>query len=180
MNIRIKTMISILFSVTLFVLSGCINTQNNHTIVYHNSIAKENTLAVLEAVLNKDASTIVELFCPYVKENYPDLKERVSEWMNCIDGEIISYDEPTWSLRIGETTNKQGIILQTISGRAKNVKTSTGRIYRVGYAGYSAYQEKPEYVGITNLVIFAEEVYIPEIGYFKEETYKLEFSEMWE
>ncbi len=175
---KIKRITVLFFCLLLFLVNmvGCTFSSTGN----YNNVAKDNILIVLESIQNEDASAIAALFCPYVKETCPDLEEQIKDWMSVIDGDIVSYDEPTWSLGTGMNTEKEGIVELSFGGEIDNMKTSTGRIYRIGCGGYSVNKAETEYEGVSSIVIFAKEVYIPGVGHFEEEVYRIEFPEVWE
>ncbi|MCM1090665.1 MAG: DUF5104 domain-containing protein [Muribaculum sp.] len=115
--------------------------------------------AILQGVLDKDAKAIADLFCPYMKENYPNLEEEIGNWIEFIDGDILSYDAPEGRRGGGATTAVDGVVEQSISGKIENVKTSSGKTYRIGHGGYSVYKEHPDYVGVTSVTIFDEDLH---------------------
>lgn len=152
---------SICFISVFITLTGCAESapKAESTYINHARVARLQSEEILQGVLNKDAEAIADLFCPYVKENYPNLEEDIADWIEFIDGDILSYDAPKGARGGGTTTAMDGVVKQNISGRIANVKTSSGKTYRIGHGGYSVYKEHPDYVGVTSVTIFAEDLH---------------------
>lgn len=156
-----KFIFSICFIVVFITLTGCATPapKTESTYINHARVARLRSEELLQGVLNKDAKAITDLFCPYVKENYPNLEEDIADWIELIDGDILSYDTPKGARGGGTATAEDGVVEQSINGGIENVKTSSGKTYRIGHGGYSVYKEHPDYVGVTNITIFVEDLY---------------------
>lgn len=158
MNIRKivrKTKIILLIVV---VVSGCGKINKGQKRIASYKLPNYQAEIIIEGIKTKNASIIAEQFCPYVKENYPDLEEQIDEWMEFIDGEIISYDKPEKSLPSGSYCYGT-IEYRNYGVTIKNVKTSTGKTYSIGHGVYTENIDHPEFIGITNMSIFDEDQY---------------------
>ena len=122
-------------------------------------VARLQSEAILQGVLDKDAEAIANLFCPYMKENYPNLEEEIEDWIEFIDGDILSYDAPKGAKGGGTRTAVDGMVEEHINGKVCNIKTSSGKTYRIGHGGYNVYKEHPDYVGVTSVTIFDEDLH---------------------
>lgn len=143
-------------------------------------LANQQSEMILQGIIDEDVEPIKGVFAPYAKEIYSDLDVQIEGMFAFIDGEIISYDEPdggSWSRAM---TEGEGTVKESIMGRVANVKTSTGKTYRIGHGGYSVYKKHPEYVGVTNITIFDEDMYDPETGYPEGAKYRVSFPETWQ
>ncbi|MDE7253587.1 MAG: DUF5104 domain-containing protein [Acetatifactor sp.] len=158
---KIRFIFSICFISVFITLTGCATPapRTESTYINHARVARLQSEEILLGVLNKDAEAIADLFCPYVKENYPNLEEDIADWIEFIDGDILSYDAPEGARGGGTTTAEDGVVEQSINGGIDNIKTSSGKTYRIGHGGYSVYKEHPDYVGVTSVTIFAEDLH---------------------
>ncbi|MCM1090666.1 MAG: DUF5104 domain-containing protein [Butyrivibrio sp.] len=148
--------------ISIFItLTGCASSAPSTKSPYigPEQVARLQSEAILQGVLDKDAEAIANLFCPYMKENYPNLEEDIEIWIDFIDGDILSYDAPKGAMGSGTWTAEDGLVEGSINGRVENVKTSSGKTYRIGHGGYSVYKEHPDYVGVTSITIFVEDLY---------------------
>ena len=127
---------------------------------------------ILQGVMDKDAETIADLFCPYAKKYYPNLEEDIADWIELIDGEILSYDTPECTVGGVTGTAADEVVKQSVNGRINKIKTSSGKTYLIGYGGYGVYKEHPDYAGITNVTIFVKDAQGAENqGYLEGEKY---------
>ena len=46
---------------------------------------------IVNAINEKDVDAIYDLFCPYYKDNVDELHEKISEFIDSIDGEIVEF-----------------------------------------------------------------------------------------
>ena len=154
--------IASLYVLSVFItLTGCgiSASGTGSTYINHERVARLQSEEIIQGVLNKDAEAIADLFCPYVKENYPNLEEDIADGIEFIDGDILSYDAPEGDRGGGTRTAEDGVVEQSINGGIDNIKTSSGKTYRIGHGGYSVYKECPDYVGVTSVTIFVEDLY---------------------
>lgn len=174
----VKIILTILIASSI--LSGCGILSENKDNINHEKVTREQSEIIMEAVLNEDVDAIAELFCPYVKENHPELESEIQELFAFIDGEIISYDEPKTNVGFGKTESGQGVVEQSMSGITKNIKTDTGKTYFLVFGSHTVFKDHPEYVGITNISIRDSELYDADMEYPNIAEYKISSPEMWE
>ena len=167
----------IVFFLSFAILCGCALPSGMYSTP--NEEMKQQMMTILQAVIDKDVNTIEELFCPYIKEHDEQLQEEITALFEFIDGDIISYDEPEVSRGGGTMAGLEGYVKMSMSARI-NVYTSTGKMYQLGYGAYPVYKEKPDYVGVTNMVVYDEGKYNRENGYPEEEIYRIFLPEMFE
>lgn len=142
--------------------------------------AVEQGEIIIKAVIDKKTEPIKALFCPYIIENHPDLENEIRGMFEFMDGDIISYDEPFGDETGFKTDAKEGRIEEAISCEIKNVKTSTGRTYRIGCGAFTKFKKYPQYIGVTDITVFDEDLHDSEAGYPEEAIYRIYSSEMWE
>lgn len=158
MNIRKIARKAKIILLIVVVVSGCGKINKGQKRIASYDIPNYQAEVIIEGIKTKNASIIAEQFCPYVKENYPDLEEQIAQWIGFIDGEIISYDKPQKSPPSG--SYYYGTIQYRSYGVSiENVKTSTGKTYSIGHGVYTENIDHPEFIGITDMCIFDEDQY---------------------
>ncbi|MCM1283056.1 MAG: DUF5104 domain-containing protein [Roseburia sp.] len=127
-------------------------------------IADGQVEAIMTGIKEKDPAIIMEQFCSYAKEQHSDLEGEIEEWIDFVDGEIVSYDI-IHSGRDGlESEEMRGITVERIESMVE-LKTSTGKTYTFIHHAYNVYLDHPEYVGIVSIGLLDADMYDPEEGY---------------
>lgn len=158
MNIRKIAPKTIIILLIGLLVSGCGKINKGQKRIASYKLPDYQAEIIIEGIKTKNASIIAEQFCPYVKENYPDLEEQIDEWMEFIDGEIISYDNPQKSPFLGEYCYGT-VKYRCYEVSIENVKTSTGKTYSIGHGVDTENIYHPEFIGITEMCIFDEDQY---------------------
>ncbi len=158
-----KKIICYLIFICLVVIQGCndVNEENASP----DKLAKRQSEAIIEAVLNEDKEALKEMFCQHIKDTH-DLDEELRQFFRHIHGEIVSYDEPDGSQGFMSTT-ETGIEILELKGCIENIKTDAGKSYRIGFNSYQTYAENEEYVGLSFFAI-QEDKYDEDLGYLDE------------
>lgn len=158
----VKKSLVLVLVLSVSFLNGCGREQVQDQVDYRDVPFLEAD-AVMEGLQNRDPSIIAEKICPYVRENYPNLEDRITDWMAYIEGDIASYDEA--QLGSSSKGNHYGdIIKYAVCIDIANVKTSTGRTYEIIFHTNVIYDECPEIEGITFLRILDQEQYDAQDG----------------
>lgn len=110
------------------------------------------------------------MFSQYIKDTHPKLRDEITELINFIDGEIISYDKPDGSYGGGART-VEGKSREFLTGAVANIKTDTDKTYKLRAEYYSINKKHPESVGICALDIVCEDTFDHEDGYPKDGIY---------
>lgn len=110
------------------------------------------------------------MFSQYIKDTHPKLRDEITELINFIDGEIISYDKPDGSYGGGART-VEGKSREFLTGAVANIKTDTDKTYKLRAEYYSINKKYPESVGICALAIVCEDTFDQEYGYPKDGIY---------
>lgn len=141
-------------------------------------ITVETSKKIMEALQQNDKQMLAELFCPYIRETYPQLDEEIDNLYNVINGEIMSYDEPSPSLLGGATKEGEGWVQQYTVAKIVNVKTNNNEEYTIRYKYYFIDKERPTYEGMVCISITKENN--QNLNTVEDENYEIEFPEMWE
>ncbi|MCM1283055.1 MAG: DUF5104 domain-containing protein [Muribaculaceae bacterium] len=124
-------------------------------------IADGQVEVIMTGIKEKDPAIIMEQFCSYAKEQHSDLEGEIEEWIDFVDGEIVSYDI-THSGRGGWNSEEmRGVTVESIESRVE-FKTSTGKTYIFRHNAYNIYLDHPEYVGIVSIGLLDKDMYDPE------------------
>ena len=136
------------------------------------TVAKEQAALLIESIENRDTDSIINMFCEYRKKS-GELSGEIEKFLEFIDGDIVSYDEP-YGFEAGWSSREmEGVVESKLEGRIENIKTSTGKTYRVRFYSYDIYKYNPEYVGVYQIVIHDEDYEVDDkegyiyIGYSK-------------
>ncbi len=160
---RMKKIKIILVCVLFIFLQGC-NDVNVESAT-PNELAKQQSEAIIEAVVNEDKEALKEMFCQHIKDTH-DLDEELRQFFRHIHGEIVSYDEPDGSQGFMSTT-ETGIAILRLKGNIENIKTDAGKSYRVAFNSYDTYVKNEDYVGLSFISI-REDAYDEDLGYLDE------------
>ena len=159
----------ILISVlSLLLLTGCHRSRKDNLTPME--YARQQTTIIMDSVLKNDVDTIEDMFSQYIKDTHPKLRDEISELINFVEGEIISYDKPDGSYGGGART-VEGKSRELLTGAVANIKTDTGKTYKLRAEYYSINKNYPESVGINALAIVCEDTFDQEYGYPKDGIY---------
>ena len=130
----------------VLVLSGCSGNAKTNKIVNDRKAAKERAEIVLNCFMERDVSTLKSLFSEAVASSY-DLDAEIPMLFDSIDGEIVSYDQPSGS--IGPESREAGIVVsQWQYGTIDNIVTDTGKHYLVQFSAWYILDEDPSKEGV--------------------------------
>ena len=104
---------------------------------------KKETVAVLEAIQAGDIDTIEGYMCQDIKDNVPELREKIEKFIDAIEGEITGYTYPLSSSSswIG---NRRDV-------RGWSEITTTENTYRLGIAWVIESPSMPKEVGVESI-----------------------------
>ena len=104
-----------------------------------------------ECIVNKDKEGLKSVFSKHIAETH-DLDKEIDEFLEFIDGKIVSYDEPTgyegsYEMRAGEYYKKE------LGGDTKNIVTDAEKKYHIGFLSYQIYEKDEDYIGVDIIAI---------------------------
>ena len=125
--------------------------------------ATEQATIIMESLISKDAATLENMLSSGIRSR-PETKEQIEEFLNYIDGNIIDYSEPTGGINSKKVRDGK-VVFQQIYGDVLEVKTDTGKKYRVQYCAIQkdTYQKDKE--GVYCISVFDTELYNSENNY---------------
>lgn len=119
------------------------------------SDTEEEILTLMELINNEDKEQLFDHFSDYIKENYEEkTKRQIDKLFSCIDGEIVSHDDPKSLGYSQETVNNGDITLYRSSPDVLNVITEGSQTLSFSFSYTVIDDEFPENVGITKITIF--------------------------
>ena len=124
-------------------LTGCSGAKGYKT---PDQLAVERQTEIMECFISKDAETIKSFFSEYVIETYPDIDTQIDEAFNFLDGEIVSYDEPS-SRASGSSERK------SYGALTMNIITDKETKYVVDFMGQLTNDENPERIGVRCITV---------------------------
>ena len=137
-------------------LSACsLNSKNKVTAP---RMVRQDAKIIIEGIESGEHESILEIFSPYVKENYPNLESDIAELMKFIDGNIISYDD-VYDEPVSGTSTPEGWIKRGIAGTIDNIITTTGKTYTLKFEGYFVYKDEPNKEGIDYIAIISKDTF---------------------
>ena len=155
-----------LCAIIISMLMGC-SKSNQETSVTPNELSEN----VFETFLNKDIEGLKKMFNEEVKESL-DLDELIQGSFDFIDGEIVSYDEP--SAHIGGQSVREGeLVKEYISCEIENVVTDTGKVYSIHFSYYTVSKDNYREVGINYFNVIDEDNFTIENDYPVEYKYQI-------
>ena len=113
--------------------------------------ATEQSEYIMECIVNKDKEGLKSVFSKHIAQTH-DLDKEIDEFLEFIDGKIISYDEPTgyegsYEMRAGEYYKKE------LGGDTKNIVTDAEKKYHIGFLLYQIYEKDEDYIGVDIIAI---------------------------
>lgn len=142
-----------LFLIIFFIISisGCVFNPDERTISSIKDMAHDVNEQMLHAIEYKNAEELKSLFCQKLLNNYTHLDEDISEAFQFIKGDIISFGNTVYgeqsSMREYEWTEYR------VTPRIRKVKTSEEKEYSILYYNILVYDEEPERIGISEIMI---------------------------
>lgn len=133
----------------------------------------EQGKTMIKAVIDEDVESVKALFCPYIAENHLNLESEITGIFEFINGDIISYDNPTVGPGAGATDKKGRWEKKAVGASIDNIKTDSGGTYTIDYGVYEVNKEYPEYVGVTNITVYNERLKDADGGYPDEALYEI-------
>lgn len=134
----------------IFILSACGSTNSNYVDEY--SKLEQDAKNIIDGIESTNYELILDIFSPYVKNNYPDLQSDISELLKQIDGDIVSYEGIT-SRSMGGHSTEDGWVEKKLEGEIYNVKTNQKKTYNIKFEGYYINKDNPDKVGVRYLAI---------------------------
>lgn len=151
----LKIILCVALSVSLCLFSSCKRKTDEHIAPDEQGYlwAKQ----VIECFKNKDSEALAQLFCTNAQNEF-DLENEIQVLFDFVDGEIVSYDEPSGNAGGGEIA-PEGIVQKGVGGRIENIVTDKGTVYRISFKGYVIFEEDKGSIGICNLGIRNEALF---------------------
>lgn len=158
---RIKILIGVMLICMLSLLTGCVASKERY--ISPDEIARQQSVAIMEAVKEQDAEALKEMFCEHVKSTH-ELDHEIEEFFEFIDGEIISYDTPFGGTKAKSTTTERTEAIK-LTGHTYNIKTDNEKTYEIGFNSYQVYVKDENYIGVTDINITDIDMYTEENGF---------------
>ena len=122
--------------------------KSDHTMTPHEKIYYLGN-EIIEGYKNKDKDRIKAVFTANQIEYYGEyIEERIEESFEFIDGEIIDYKEIYGSFGGGEVREGEWIY-RIAGGSITEIRTDSGKEYRIQYKGYMIDKNDSNNVGIS-------------------------------
>ena len=103
---------------------------------------------VMESFQSKDEDSLFMLFNEYMRKNYKeDLERDIKGAFDFIDGDIVSYDEPSIEPST-QKTDENGIIKDSHEIWIDNIRTDKGKKYEIKFKTYDVNKKYKEGLGI--------------------------------
>lgn len=106
---------------------------------------KNNAELVLSYIQDKNTDAIYDMLCERLKKD-PNIKERIEETFDFIEGDVISY-ETSYSSGDGKWT-KDGKAKMSKSWDCNPIETASGKVYQLVVQYYDENDFEPDLVGI--------------------------------
>ena len=136
--------------------SGCVRPSGDY--LTPEQIQAQIANKLMEAIVIEDLPAVKSLLCPGFQDTHPELEKELQDIFDFIDGDIVSYDEPQFlGYSGGSTTPKDGWVEKDALPKIKNVKTSSGKTYEIGFGYYFVNKEHPELLGVSYINVILDE-----------------------
>lgn len=109
---------------------------------------KTNAELVLQYIQEKNTDAIYDMLCEKLKK-MPNVKERIEETFDFIDGDVVSY-KTRYSSSIGEWS-KDGEAKMVLTNSCNPIETTSGKTYQLVVQYYDENDFEPELVGIFSI-----------------------------
>ncbi len=156
-----KKKISVLICCIIIIVSGCGDVKKEEKTSLQ--LAKQQGEMIVRYIDNKDKNGLKEMFCKKLKKN-SNLENDISEMLEFIQGEIVSYDEPMGG-RSSWKSDEKGLTEEIIEGEIENIETDAGKQYQIIFGYYNVNKGDKEKLGIFEISIFDISVYNKNNGY---------------
>jgi len=108
----------------------------------------------MDCIKNKNTKELKEMFCEKLLSNYDDIDSDINNFLEFIDGNIVSYNGPEYA---EEGAKDNGIWTKYwVEPYTRNIKTDHNKEYLMIYYHVIVYDEEPERVGISEIKIREE------------------------
>ena len=136
---KFKKIISVtLSSVMAIALSSC-------GLIKEKEPEKTNAELVLQYIQEKNTDAIYDMLCEKLQKT-PNIKERIEETFDFIDGDVVSY-KTKYSSSIGEWS-EDGKAKMALTRSCSPIETSSGKVFHLVLQYYDENGFEPELVGI--------------------------------
>ena len=157
-----KIIIVLGISILFFVGGGSVsNSDNKYN--FSEKTADLQTKTIMEYIVNRNNEELEKVFCQHIKSTH-NLSDEIIKTLEFIDGNIVSYDEPTGYISSQDIKYNKSTKLE-FKGEISNVKTDTGKTYRIGISSYWIYDKDESYVGVSFICIEDVNIYNKEYGF---------------
>ena len=142
-----KIIIYIAFICLIFAMTSCVVDETKKA-------SNEKSIEIIRCFDEKDAEGLKALFCEEVRISH-NLDEEIQLAFDLYEGTSETYKFNYAGGTAGGWDNGE-CIDEHITPRVENLKTSSGKVYRIPYHEYLIYKKNPRCVGITYIRIFDE------------------------
>ena len=122
---------------------------------------------ILECLDEGNAEELKSMFCEKALEETDEIDWRIERAMVFFEGKTVSYDTEHTIYDYEETYYEGGKVVRLrTSGTIRDIITNKGKKYSIEFYNYLVYKEKPEKVGIREIIIYSEEGWQRKIGMY--------------
>lgn len=157
-----KIIITLGIGILVF-LSGCSVSNSNHKYNSSEKTADLQAEKIMEYIVDQNNEKLEKIFCQHIKNTH-NISDEIIKAIKFIDGNIVSYDDPTECISSQDIRHNKTTKLE-IKGEISNIKTDTGKTYRVGISSYQIYDKDDNYVGVSFICIEDVNIYNKEHGF---------------
>lgn len=134
------------------------------------STSKEQRI-IAEEILNyvsqDDTESLKNMFCKKVLDYHSSIDNDITEAMSFFDGSVTSYDKESRIYDSDEQVIENGKQVKiATSATIKNIKTEKNHIYTIKFYNYLIFEQHPDRVGISEIIITDEKGSVCKIGDF--------------
>lgn len=148
-------LISCIITITMSLITRCISSNSDY--ITPDQQADKLTVQIFDCFINNDSETLKSLFSSNVQESH-DLDTEIKEAFYYIGGDIISYDEPDGTIQGKSRRAEEGITQLVLGGVITNIKTDTGKTYRISFTSYAINKDDEDDVGVISIGVIDEEL----------------------
>lgn len=133
----------------LLFLNGCAALQDSTPSPAE--IARNQANTILECVISKDPDTLKSLLLPSMRES-PETNRQVEKFLNFFEGNIVSHEESKGKL-VSDNKRYGKVVLELLSGQTTNIKTDSGKKYKIYHKAINISEKKPDEIGVYCITI---------------------------
>ena len=119
---------------------------------------------IMEALKTRDAEKLKQVLAKALQDQ-ENIDEEINNFINFIDGNIISHDDIGVTSPGRGSSDEEGLIFRVYSGETRNIVTDTGKKYRLEFFTYYVNRNHKDYEGVFQVWLEDTEIYTEENDY---------------